>query len=911
MRNAASRVSLLLPVIPGMLLIAVFGVHAFAQVPTVAAGYSIDALTEGIAISDLAFNGDGDLFAAYGNTVLVFQDDFSSRVLCRDPLLFDSRSPVLVSDEEQGSILRLDVGESALRVTRAYLDGTVERVLDELTVDFPVRGMAVGPTSAPWNGDFFFPAVDPVSLWGGVLRIERTSATSQVFAAGISFSPGAAGCTFGFGGQPYMSTGATVYRANTDGSFDSFCVIVADGQGISPKLSKLVFANSDFFGESLFAVSETGSEKDAETRLYRIDASGNAALVADFGKQPFHGMAFSPGGKFPAGLYIAVGETIGLVRSQFPPTPTPLPESTPTPVPSSRLRLRPIPDLRLLVNTSYSSVLDLRDYVAGTDTPVDQLFWEWERLGETRFSNVVSFPAQLKAGEEYELSIRVSDGRQSAMEIATVKTSTFIVRPYQLSPVILHNLSPYQSPYLLNDFIDPQEIRNYSAISWHFVPDSGPGFRVEIAEDSSFQVIPNGTPISEPVRLSFFAQAELLETPTETETPTWTATPSITPTWTFTATASRTSTFTPSPTPTGTPTATFEPTPPPSPTPTHTPTPIATQTPSATPSATKSPTGTPTRTRTPTLTPSPSATNTQGPTATPSPTPIQVHTCDREFQLAFAGTFRTGDVPYDLEAGDFNEDGIPDLVTADLYGNSLSLFLGLGTGAFRPAGAILTDTGPASIAVADMNRDGHLDLVVVHSYGQTLRTFLGDGHGRFSPLMPVTIPPTANPDIESGAPRLNLLAVGDVTGDGWLDAVVPSLEFDEDRLVVYRGGESGPLEPVSYVVLPGAFGGLEMADFDGNGLADLAGAVSRPYRLLAYLNQGGQFQSTASFATDDRVAGSYTRSLSVQDIDMDGHPDLAVSLFDGTRRLYYGRGDGTFDQAVLGGFLENALTESI
>ncbi|GEM_PF-6546058 len=883
MRNAASRVHSVGPVLPGMALIVVFGAQALAQIPTVAAGYSIDLLAGGVAISDLAFNGDGDLFAANGNTIWIFQEDFSSRILCRDPLLFDSEFPALISGEGQGNILRLDAGECFVRVTRAYSDGTVERVLDGVAVDFPVWGVGVGPASVPWNGDFFFPAVDPVSLWGGVLRVNKTEKTSQVFTTGILFHDGVAGCAFGFGDRLYLSTGSRIYQVNGDGTPDLFCEMAGEEQGGPARLSKLVFACGDPFGESLFAIAETGFEEDAETRLYRMDANGNAGLVADFGKQPFHGMAFLSGGKFPGGLYLAVGETVVRIRSSFLPIPTPLPESTPTPVPSLSLRLRRIPDLRLRVGTSYSSVLDLRDYVAETETPVDRLFWEWEGLGERRFSNVIRFPAQPEAGKEYELKICVSDGRQSAAEIATVKTSTFIVRPYQLSPVILHGLRPYRSTYLLNDFIDPQESIEVSSISWYSLPDSGPGFRVEIAEDSSFQVIPNGTPICEPVRLSFFVQAEPLETATKSETPTWTATP----------------------------TAAFVPTSLPSPTPTDTRTPVTTWTASATPSATRSPTGTATRTRTPTSTPSPSATPTQGATATPSPTPIQVHTCDREFQLAFAGTFRTGDVPYDLKVGDFNEDGIADLVTADLNGNSLSLFLGLGTGGFQPVGAILTDAGPASIAVADMNRDGHPDLVVAHSYGQTLRLFAGDGRGRFSALGPVSIPPTADPDIGSGAPRLNLLAVGDFTGDGQLDAMVPSLEFEEDRLIVYRGDGSGLLEPVSYLVLPGAFGGLEATDFDGNGLEDLAVAVRRPYRITVYINRDGQFESTVSFATDDRVAGSYTRSLSVQDIDMDGHPDLAVSLFDGTRRLYYGRGNGTFGQAVLEGFLENALTESI
>ena len=59
-------------------------------------------------------------------------------------------------------------------------------------------------------------------------------------------------------------------------------------------------------------------------------------------------------------------------------------------------------------------------------------------------------------------------------------------------------------------------------------------------------------------------------------------------------------------------------------------------------------------------------------------------------------------------AGDFNNDGKPDLVVANA--NNVSVFLGQGAGGFAaPANYPLNQAG--GVAVSDVNLDGHLDLV--------------------------------------------------------------------------------------------------------------------------------------------------------------------------------------------------------
>jgi hypothetical protein len=77
-----------------------------------------------------------------------------------------------------------------------------------------------------------------------------------------------------------------------------------------------------------------------------------------------------------------------------------------------------------------------------------------------------------------------------------------------------------------------------------------------------------------------------------------------------------------------------------------------------------------------------------------------------------APTLATGETPTYVASGDLNGDGKPDLVSANLYAKSLSLFLGNGAGKFKPAITISLGVTPTSVAVADFNRDGKQDIAV-------------------------------------------------------------------------------------------------------------------------------------------------------------------------------------------------------
>src|SRR5439155_109476 len=100
-------------------------------------------------------------------------------------------------------------------------------------------------------------------------------------------------------------------------------------------------------------------------------------------------------------------------------------------------------------------------------------------------------------------------------------------------------------------------------------------------------------------------------------------------------------------------------------------------------------------------------------------------------------TFTAGNDPRSVAVGDFNGDGRPDLAVAnaaDVARNlpgSVSVLLGNGDGTFQAALTVTAGNNPRSVGVGDFNRDGVLDLVVVDGDSHTTSVLLGNGDRSF------------------------------------------------------------------------------------------------------------------------------------------------------------------------------------
>jgi acetyl esterase/lipase len=96
-------------------------------------------------------------------------------------------------------------------------------------------------------------------------------------------------------------------------------------------------------------------------------------------------------------------------------------------------------------------------------------------------------------------------------------------------------------------------------------------------------------------------------------------------------------------------------------------------------------------------------------------------TLDRNYQV--------GGQPQSITVGDFNGDGIADLVTASLYA-SVSVLLGNGDGRFQTTRDFWGGANPISVAAGDFNHDGHDDLAIAESFSNQVSILLNNGPQR-------------------------------------------------------------------------------------------------------------------------------------------------------------------------------------
>jgi Bacterial Ig-like domain (group 3)/FG-GAP-like repeat len=356
------------------------------------------------------------------------------------------------------------------------------------------------------------------------------------------------------------------------------------------------------------------------------------------------------------------------------------------------------------------------------------------------------------------------------------------------------------------------------------------------------------------------------------------------------------------------------------------------------------------------------------------------------------GLYAAGYGASSIETADVDGDGNADLLAASPTSSAVSVLRGKADGTFHAVDLFLAGPGAHAVAVADFDRDGALDFVTAAApWPLDLLSFVrGKGDGTFhasrsfhvNSTVPVpwpgvrTVHPVTGDMNEDGHPDVvvirerphgtlgpyelavllndgsgNLAApilsdtqstrwdwspafdLGDLNGDGWLDAVVISNPAYTARAVAMLGNGDGTFDPpVEFTIAQ--FGIPKLADFDGDGDVDLllagggvtfypgngsgtfgAGvpsAVSTVAMRYGDVNGDGKldFVSKASgsvtvVALNDRT-GRFTQipvtseavdGAALADFDGDGKTDLLCNAYWGTQ-MRFGNGDGTFRAPV-------------
>lgn len=232
-----------------------------------------------------------------------------------------------------------------------------------------------------------------------------------------------------------------------------------------------------------------------------------------------------------------------------------------------------------------------------------------------------------------------------------------------------------------------------------------------------------------------------------------------------------------------------------------------------------------------------------------------------------------GDDPIDIITEDFNKDGLLD-VAVPWYKDSItrkcSVFLGEDNGIFEePVNYVLTNF-PDGIIPGDFNNDNNIDLAITchesSSANSFLDIFLGYGNGSFGPKWSLDLPKKYGQN----------LVTDYLNDDSFLDLAIVSKYLSDGYLTVVFGNGTGEFYVDEVYISGDAYFTIDVIanDFNLDEFIDLAVTNWWDNKIRVFYNDGnGKFSNYSDF-----LVGEAPKSLDTGDFNMDGFPDIAVTI---------------------------------
>jgi Calx-beta domain/FG-GAP-like repeat/FG-GAP repeat len=250
-------------------------------------------------------------------------------------------------------------------------------------------------------------------------------------------------------------------------------------------------------------------------------------------------------------------------------------------------------------------------------------------------------------------------------------------------------------------------------------------------------------------------------------------------------------------------------------------------------------------------------------------------------------------------AADFNKDGKTDVAVAATisqpFSHVVSVSLSNGDGTFAAPNNVNVSSfaaEPVSIAAGDFNNDGNPDIIVVSRQAGGVAVLLGDGAGNFS------LSPGGTPSIGTS---FDAVAAGDFNNDSLTDAVVT--DSTRQRVLVLLSAGGGVFAAPQAFNVGGFPSAVVVGDFNLDGKADIAASNHLAPSAFGFTDDGSAAVLLGNGAGGFAAAVNYRAGVQPDDIvtgdfDGDGKPDLAVAnAQSSTVSLLSGDGAGAFAPA--------------
>lgn len=223
--------------------------------------------------------------------------------------------------------------------------------------------------------------------------------------------------------------------------------------------------------------------------------------------------------------------------------------------------------------------------------------------------------------------------------------------------------------------------------------------------------------------------------------------------------------------------------------------------------------------------------------------------------------FATGSSPWCISMENLDGDDKPDLTVANHNSNTVSVLRNTSTNgaiSFAPKVDFATGDRPIDVSIGDLNNDGKPDLVVTNQFAYTVSVIKNTIMPWDSIPIITSFTPTSGAvgtTVTITGTNFNTMPVNNVVFFGATQAVVSAASATSLTVTVPAGATYKPISVTDITT-------------------GLTGYASRPF--ITTFNGGAAFNASSFAAKVDFTAGTNPTSVSINDLDGDGKPDLAV-----------------------------------